>query len=239
MNSFGTSILDPTTHSRQSTIKSEAGASEDALSFETFTTSEEEEYEEIVKQEPRERQRRKANTFNEINLPTFAIPPQTRSQIVQDNIGKNTWKDKIEFFERMKKIVPEKRKMLDKVGKGMGKLKDVALLRGSKIKVRADDERSDEIGTPTFFGTVSKRLADTNKFHARWMVLRGLDLYWYRNVGDDAQKGIMQLPGKEVGEEMVGDKQCFTLEKDEDVPNSRRLVFLHDDDNVTMREFRT
>lgn len=117
--------------------------------------------------------------------------------------------------------------MLDKVGQGMGKL----LHRGNNVKVRADADRNDELGTLNFFGNVSKRRADTAKFHARWMVLRGLDLYWYRNVGDESQKGIMQLPAKSVGEEIVGDKQCFTLEKDEDVPNSRKLVFLHDDEN--------
>ena len=43
------------------------------------------------------------------------------------------------------------------------------------------------------------------------MVLRGLDLYWYRLVTDESQKGIMQLPAKPVLEEMVDDKKCFTL----------------------------
>ena len=141
----------------------------------------------------------------------------------------------------MKKVEPEKRKqLLAKVGKGMGKLKDLALLRGmGNVKVRADDDRSDELGMVNFYGHVSKRRADTAKFHKRWMVLRGLELYWYREPGDESQKGITQLPAKEVSEEMVGDKLCFTLEKDEDVPDSRRLVFLHDDENETMRDFRT
>ena len=87
----------------------------------------------------------------------------------------------------MKKVEPEKRKqLLAKVGKGMGKLKDLALLRGKNVKVKADDDRSDEIGTQNFYGYVSKRRADTAKFHKRWMVLRGLDLYWYREPGDES-----------------------------------------------------
>ena len=57
--------------------------------------------------------------------------------------------------------------------------------------MRADDDRVDDLGQQNFFGYVSKRRADTSKFHERWMVLRGLDLYWYRKVDDDSQKGIM------------------------------------------------
>ena len=69
------------------------------------------------------------------------------------------------------------------------------------------------------------------------MVLRGLDLYWYRLVTDESQKGIMQLPAKPVTEMKVDDKKCFVLEKDENVHDSRRLVF-HLNGEETMNEFR-
>ena len=80
--------------------------------------------------------------------------------------------------------------MFDKMGKGVGKLTN-KILRSNNVKVRADAERFDELGKPNFYGNVHKRRAETSKFHARWMVLRGLDLYWYREVGDESQKGIM------------------------------------------------
>lgn len=64
-------------------------------------------------------------------------------------------------------------------------------MRNQSIKVRAEDDRADDLGAQNFYGYVAKRRAETNKFHSRWMVLRGLDLYWYRQVNDDGQKGIM------------------------------------------------
>ena len=99
--------------------------------------------------------------------------------------------------------MPERRNVLKK-------MQDV-VLRNQNIKVRADDDRADELGTINFYGNVTKRRAETTKFHERWMVLRGLDLYWYRRVNDPSQKGIMQLPAKPVVEEIVDDKKCFAL----------------------------
>ena len=90
-------------------------------------------------------------------------------------------------------------------------MKKIALLGGSNVKVRADEDRSDEFGQQNFFGNVTKRRAETSKFHARWMVLRGLDLYWYRRVDDDGQKGVMQVPGKPIVEEWVDNTKCFCL----------------------------
>ena len=54
------------------------------------------------------------------------------------------------------------------------------------MKVRADDDNYDELGQHNFYGNVHKRIAESMKFHERWMVLRGLDLYWYREVYDDS-----------------------------------------------------
>ena len=121
------------------------------MSFEvgTFTPSEEDEYEAIMPLRPR--QRHTGANEGEI-LHQMAMLKEQQNMIQTrgnaDGADKNSWKDKIEFFERMKKVEPEKRKqLLAKVGKGMGKLKDLALLRGKNVKVKADDDRSDEIGT--------------------------------------------------------------------------------------------
>ena len=56
--------------------------------------------------------------------------------------------------------------------------------REKPLEVRADDAKYDELGMVNFYGYVSKRRAGLNSFHDRWMVLRGLELYWYRNVSD-------------------------------------------------------
>ena len=89
--------------------------------------------------------------------------------------------------------MPEQRNILDQ-------MKSVVLLRNAHMKVKADDDKEDELGTMNFFGNVAKRRGETKKFHKRWMVLRGLDLYWYRKVDDDSQKGVMQLPARPVSD---------------------------------------
>lgn len=105
------------------------------------------------------------------------------------------------------------------------------------MKVKADDDKEDELGTMNFFGNVAKRRGETKKFHKRWMVLRGLDLYWYRKVDDDSQKGVMQLPARPVSDFQLDEFKCFVIEKDPKVHDSRRLVFLDDGEDV-MKDFR-
>ena len=88
----------------------------------------------------------------------------------------------IEYFHKPK----------DKKGntEGMGLLEKVhakttkALERKKPLRVRAEEAKYDELGMVNFYGYVSKRRAGLNSFHDRWMVLRGLELYWYRNVDD-------------------------------------------------------
>ena len=58
------------------------------------------------------------------------------------------------------------------------------ITRDKAIEVRAEDANYDELGMVNFYGYVSKQRAGLNSFHDRWMVLRGLELYWYRNVDD-------------------------------------------------------
>ena len=56
----------------------------------------------------------------------------------------------------MKKIEPVQKRMFEKMGQGMGKLTN-KILRTKNVKVRADAERNEELGTPNFFGNVHKR----------------------------------------------------------------------------------
>jgi len=70
-----------------------------------------------------------------------------------------------------------------------GFIENLPGLTSSGFKVKTDEARYDELGTVNFYGYVSKRRAELNAFHERWMVLRGFELYWYRHVGDAEQKG--------------------------------------------------
>ena len=83
-----------------------------------------------------------------------------------------------------------------------------AFQREKPLEVRADEAKYDELGMVNFYGYVSKRRAGLNSFHDRWMVLRGLELYWYRNVDDQQQKGISMLPAKPIQTDFyVGDRK--------------------------------
>ena len=53
------------------------------------------------------------------------------------------------------------------------RFKTPKILEKKQVKVRADEAKYDELGMVNFYGYVSKRRADMNKFHDRWMVLRG------------------------------------------------------------------
>ena len=108
-----------------------------------------------------------------------------------------------------------------------------------EIMVRAEEAKYDELGMVNFYGYVSKRRADYNSFHDRWMVLRGLELYWYRNVDDIQQKGISVLPAKKIQTDfLVGNTNCFVVQKEEGEKGSRKLVF-EDIDTEVMREFKS
>lgn len=64
------------------------------------------------------------------------------------------------------------------------------------LKVKADELRYDELGMTNYYGSIPKRIRETNKYHTRWLVIRGFDLYFYRTTGDEAQKDILPLPAK-------------------------------------------
>lgn len=58
----------------------------------------------------------------------------------------------------------------------------------------ADDSNHDLVGMINFYGSVIKQRFKYNLFHNRWVVLRGLNLYWYRSPMDKLQKGVITLP---------------------------------------------
>ena len=94
----------------------------------------------------------------------------------------------IEFFDPIKT-----KKTLSKK---IGKIKDKGSTQkhGQKSKVPTDNSTQDEHGMINFYGNVSKQRFKYNKFHNRWIVLRGFFLYWYRSPLDKSQKGMIILP---------------------------------------------
>lgn len=51
-------------------------------------------------------------------------------------------------------------------------------------KVAADSTNYEEYGMITYYGNAYKKRGNKNKFHNRWMVLRGIRLFWYRKPLD-------------------------------------------------------
>jgi hypothetical protein len=93
------------------------------------------------------------------------------------------------------------------------------------IKVKTDDTKFDEIGMVNFYGVVTKHRSGTSKFHERYMVMRGFNIYWYKNINAEAQKGMCPVPNKPIVAEMINNKKCFALQKEDGNKESRRMVF--------------
>ncbi len=77
--------------------------------------------------------------------------------------------------------------------------------RGGKQKplVIAADDNDPEHGTTDYYGTIQKRRATSSKFHPRWLVLKGFDLYWYRTSDSKSQKGVIKISTKAPSETYV------------------------------------
>jgi len=80
----------------------------------------------------------------------------------------------------------------------------------NKISISTDEKRYDELGRVTYFGTVYKKRGDLNKFHGRWIVLRGFDIYWFREAMGLC-KGKATLPSLPVATHKFEQKECFIV----------------------------
>ena len=135
----------------------------------------------------------------------------------QDKKNRQILKQVVEFFEPIKRST-EKSDFFTSLKKGFK--------QENKLIVTPNEDRADELGQVTYFGWVLKQIRDTDKFHTRWIVLRGCDIYWYRNVTDLVQKDKQTLPAKPILNFKVDGKDCFSVPKIEGADGSRRLVFM-------------
>ena len=87
---------------------------------------------------------------------------------------------------------------------------------------------------------MKKRRGNLNKFHDRFVMVRGFDILWFA-VDDSATSGRFKekvpLPSIRVDfDVMVGKLKCYTLQKQADLENSRVLTFQQ---NEPTMEFQT
>lgn len=138
----------------------------------------------------------------------------------------------IEYFVPFKQKKNEMMNVMD-VTKGTIN----AITGQDKIKIKAEETRFDELGKINYYGYVTKRRGDLNKFHTRWMVIRGFDLYWFRQVDDNDAKGKLVLPSLPIVLGIkAGNQKCFMVDKQDGVSDSRKLEFA---DNDQMKEFKS
>ena len=118
----------------------------------------------------------------------------------------------VEFFDPIRK-----KKALSKKYRST-KIKDKGSTQKHAIfnkKVPTDSSTQNEHGLITFYGNVLKQRFRFNKFHLRWVMLRGFTLYWYRSPLDRQQKGQIVLPSANLQVSRVGANPCFVIPKED------------------------
>lgn len=101
-----------------------------------------------------------------------------------NNITENNQMSNLEYFDALKKI-----SNVAKFKKDKSQQKKFPNVR----KIAADATKCDELGQINWYGIATKHRRGL-KFHQRWIVLRGLNLYWYRKALDNSEKGMLTLP---------------------------------------------
>ncbi len=98
-----------------------------------------------------------------------------------------------------------------------------------KWKTVAADDTSGDLGKVNYFGSVNKYTKQThlNKlFHPRWVVLRGMRLYWYREAKDKESKDTILLQSTPLKYVNKSKSRCFEL-----TSTSRKEMLFKDDNN--------
>lgn len=94
------------------------------------------------------------------------------------------------------------------------------------ITAKGDFSEYPYLGPVTKPGVINKIRAGTSNYHERWLVLRGFNLYWYRQAQDIKAKGLIKLPSKPITEDKVPDtgKPCMVIPEGKD----GKLIFMLD-----------
>ncbi len=137
-----------------------------------------------------------SGTFNKLGKDLARRKEQERDQLrqvaveqEQRAINQEDFDDFIDYFppitEKQVPMLMEDDAILPNAPKSGKKQKGGAQKASTgKRAVAAYEKGSDDFGEINFYGIVHKRRGKTVKFHTRWMVLRGIDLFWYRSASD-------------------------------------------------------
>ena len=119
-------------------------------------------------------------------------------------------------------------------------------IKGTKdFTVPSDSVDNEKYGQIIFTGNVKKQRGNLQgDMHTRWVVMRGWQLYWYRQPGDQTQKGILTLPSHDiiVKEGEAGSQRqriSFTLPRQEATGAERASRAMSFGDDYNTRFFRT
>jgi len=138
---------------------------------------------------------------------------------------KNAQKRKIDRNERCEDIErKEIKQTFANFYDGVDFLEFPKKAREKTLVIPADDN-DPEHGSTNYYGTIQKRRATTNKFHPRWLVLKGFNLYWYRTSDSKEQKGVIKIGDKFPTETIVNTLKCFNIEEGE----GRLLTFTNNE----------
>ncbi|CDW71712.1 UNKNOWN [Stylonychia lemnae] len=151
------------------------------------------------------------------NYTTIQRQKTTRKSVKRQKIDISSI---VEFFDPIRK----KKGPLSKKNK-TGRIKDKGSTQKHGIvnkRVPTDNSTQIEHGLITFYGNVSKQRFRFNSFHLRWMMMRGLNLYWYRSPMDKQQKGNIIIPSVNIQHMRVGQ-------------NGRQLRFLDNEQNLEFK----
>lgn len=182
------------------------------------------------------------NTFKDkLTRKSNQMLDQVRSKVLGNSPDRKKEKEKSkivkahksQFLEYFQPIVRKKQKLQQGNSIQAQVFKKIT---GTKDKaIGADQDDFDTFGRRIFYGNVKKQRGNlTQNFHQRWVVMRGWQLYWYRNAGDENQKGILTLPSQEVLVQTNDKRVCFTLPKEEakDGNTGNRAMSFGDDFNT-------
>ena len=103
-----------------------------------------------------------------------------------------------------------------------------------QIKVKAEEQRFDELGMINFYGTANKRIRQTRSYHQRFVVIRGFYIYNFRNALEP-HKETWSIPAKPV-ESNTNDvnQKTFVVPK-ADGDEGKKLEFADKDDITTIQ----
>lgn len=166
----------------------------------------------------------------------FAIEPERKPSASKSKSKKKKPSEKLslEYFEPINRSAA-------KLAKGDGfRSKIYKKVSGIKEEtIGSTEDNYEKFGRRSFVGAVQKMRGNIQgDMHARWVVMRGWNLFWYRKPDDTAQKGVLTIPSQDIVVRGQPEKVGFLLPKEDgkDGKGGNRAMSFGDD--IPTRIFR-